>query len=472
MYLLLIKVLRWLLSKAVLYILVLCLLLAGFLFFKLPGLLIENIEKRDRELTQAIEILEGQVQVISGKAQKTRQRMERYENSAREIQQQLAAMSDWWAWVTKWGVSWDDYQAELQRKQELAAEAERRKKETMRAVFKMNEQLRDLNTEHLLKSAQAEKVRAELAKIRQTTEEIQLAVLDSLYALYKAAAWIMLALIGVPIAYKVFKYYGVAPLVTWARPVRLEPPREDEWLRPHFGESRPAISFELQPDEELFIRERYLQGNSDDVGKQTRWLFNWRYPFTSLASGLYLLVRYYQKDPERASPCRVTLSSQVDATEELAVVDLPPGARVALRPSFLAGLAFKKGGDVKLRSFWVFNRLQSWVTFRFRYIVIEGPVKLFFAGQRGIQVEEVSGDMSGFRINSNQTIAFPTALQYRSWRAETFMSYFCGRNPLFDDFFSGDGWIVNQQVFSEKHKDKAPRFWDAALNAVGKVFGL
>jgi hypothetical protein len=167
----------------------------------------------------------------------------------------------------------------------------------------------------------------------------------------------------------------------------------------------------------------------------------------------------------------VTLSCQQVATEELAVVEVPAGASLVFRPSCLAAVLVQRGQLPALRSRWVFNRLASWIDLRFRHLIISGPVRLVFAGQRGVQAERVTSLSSGRRINSGLTAAFTPALRYSPRRAETFVAYFRGASPLFDDFFRGSGLTINQQVGGGEISG-ARRLWEGFFNAIGKVFGL
>jgi len=74
-------------------------------------------------------------------------------------------------------------------------------------------------------------------------------------------------------------------------------------------------------------------------------------------------------------------------------------------------------------------------------------------------------------LHSGLTAAFTPGLQFSPRRAETFVAYFRGASPLFDDFFRGSGQVINQQVGGGTATGPR-RVWEAVFNAVGKVFGL
>lgn len=202
--------------------------------------------------------------------------------------------------------------------------------------------------------------------------------------------------------------------------------------------------------------------------KGTKWLMDWHYPFSSLAAGLCILTKIRSVGEGQGD---VTLSAQEDAIDELAVVDLPEGRTLVFRPNFLVAVTHPEGKPPRIRTRWVFRKLHSWVNLQFRYLMVEGPTRLIFSAQRGIQVETVAGDSVGRRVNSRLTVAFNPHLNYSPKRAETFVAYLLGKNALFDDFFQGSGMVIQQQVTGSK-KNPIARFWDGLFGAIGKVFGI
>ena len=212
----------------------------------------------------------------------------------------------------------------------------------------------------------------------------------------------------------------------------------------------------------------YLQGSMGDFEKKTKWLMDWRYPFSSMAAGLFMLTRIRGTG---GAGGQVTLSTQVDATEELAVVSIPEGKSMVFRPHYLVAVSHPLGRPPRIRSRWVFGKLHAWVNLRFRYLIVEGPTKLVFSAQRGVQVEEVLPELPGRRVNSHLTAAFSPHLSHSPRRAETFIAYLRGKNALFDDFFQGSGFVIQQQVTGGKRNPVA-RIWEGIFGAIGKVFGI
>jgi hypothetical protein len=287
--------------------------------------------------------------------------------------------------------------------------------------------------------------------------------------------WIVLTLAVYffgPTLGKLLLYFGVAPLVALGRPVRLASAPAP---RPEIGESHVTAEVVLQPDERLWVKEKFLQTSDEGLARKTRYVLDWRIPFTCLASGLIELVELRNRRPERGGQA-CTLSNQADPHSELALVTLPPGASIVLRPSFLAGAIAAGGQRLVIRRRWQLFRWQAWMTLQFRFFEFVGPARLVLAGSRGVRVERLDAPAGGAiparRTNQDATIGFTPNLDYRPARAETFWSYYRGMNPLFDDLFAGDGVFLCQQVSSEGEAKSARKLWSNLWSGLLKVFGL
>jgi hypothetical protein len=287
--------------------------------------------------------------------------------------------------------------------------------------------------------------------------------------------WIVVALalyfVG-PTVGKIGLYFAIAPLIARGRPVRLQ--REGAAL-PRVSGSQPATELVLRPGERLWVKEKFLQASDEGLRRKTRYLLDWRIPLTCAATGLIELVEL-RSEADGAPDRRLTLSQHGDPHSELAVVELPEGASIVLRPSFLAGVVVADGGRLKIRRRWQLFRWQAWVTLQFRFFEFAGPCRLVVAGSRGVRVEEL-GEREGAgpparRTNQDATIGFTPGLDYRPARAETFWSYYRGMNPLFDDLFSGRGIFLCQQVAVDGDAKRARKFWSGIWSGAMKVFGM
>jgi hypothetical protein len=270
---------------------------------------------------------------------------------------------------------------------------------------------------------------------------------------------------------KLFMYYGIAPTVMRGRPVRLS---AEMAQLPEISPSRVSLDLGLVAGERLWIRERFLQASDEGLKKKTRFLLDWRIPFTCLASGLVEMVEL--RTSEGGDTERVTLSNQANPHIELCLITLPEGASLVLRPSFLAGAAAAGGQRVRIRRRWQIFRWQAWVTLQFRYFEFVGPARLIVAGSRGVRAERLlnreDGRASARRTNQDATVGFTPNLDYKPVRAETFWGYYRGMNPLFDDLFSGNGLFLCQEISTEGDTGKARKFWAGLWGSMLKVFGL
>jgi hypothetical protein len=292
----------------------------------------------------------------------------------------------------------------------------------------------------------------------------------------EAKWWLLVALvlyfIG-PTFWKVGLYFFVAPFVVRRRPVRLQIGAS---TMPEVGASKVSAELALEPGERLRVKEQFLQASDEGLQKTTRYLLDWRVPLTCLATGLAGLIEIKNAAADTNAARRLTLSNQSDPHCELAVVTLVEGSSLILRPSFLAGVITAGDSRLRIRRRWQLFRWQSWVTLQFRFFEFIGPCRLIVAGKRGVRVEDLSTrdteDVPARRTNQDATMGFTPNLDYRPARAETFLSYYRGMNPLFDDLFAGRGMFLCQQVAARGDKDEARNFWGGVWGGAMKVFGM
>jgi hypothetical protein len=286
--------------------------------------------------------------------------------------------------------------------------------------------------------------------------------------------WVYLALalyfLG-PTMGKILLYFGVAPLIARGRAVRLTPELAE---LPEVATSRVSAEIGLLSGERLWVKSRFLQASDEGLVRSTKFLLDWRIPFTCVATGLIELLEI--KARSGFGEQRVTLSNQANPQSELAVLTLPPGSAIVLRPSFLAGVIVPENGRLEMRRRWQLWRWQAWVTLQFRFFEFVGPCRLIVAGSRGVRAERLAereGNASpARRANQDATVGFTPNLDYRPVRAETFWSYYRGMNPLFDDLFSGRGIFLCQEISAEGDASRARHFWSGLWGALMKIFGL
>lgn len=286
------------------------------------------------------------------------------------------------------------------------------------------------------------------------------------YILFALAAY----LFG-PTLMRLFLFHAVAPLVASGKPLRFS---RVVAAVPVVGASHVSVDAALWPGERLRVKEKYLQASDEGLTRKTRFLLDWRIPFTSLACGLSELVE--MQNVTAGAEYRVTFSNAQDPHIELAVVQVPQGSSLILRPSFLAGVINDAREPLRISRRWVIGRWLSWVTLQFRFFEFEGPCRLIVAGTRGVRAERL-GEQEGQpraarRTNQDATIGFTPQLDYRPVRAETFWGYYRDMNPLFDDLFAGSGLFICQETAHPGRAQAAGRFWSSVWNGLLKVFGM
>jgi hypothetical protein len=281
------------------------------------------------------------------------------------------------------------------------------------------------------------------------------------------AFWIVFGIFVAPIAIKVFAFFVIAPMAARCRPLRLLP-RTSGQVEVGNGWSRSAVSqsLVLRPDEELLVHGDYVQSSAVAARKDTRWLLDWSMPLTSLAAGLYGLMRF---SGESSEP--VVLSSSSDPLQELAVLVLPAGSALVLQPRCLVGLVRRRSEKLRIARHWRLGHLSSWLTLQLRYIVFHGPMTLVVRGCRGVRVEPVS---EGRLINQAATLGFSANVAYSTGRCETFGSYLLGQQELFNDRFSGASgvYIYEETPRRDVKGGITGRGIEGVLDSLLKVVGI
>ncbi len=420
-----------------------------------------ELEARREMLAAEIARMDGRLEEL--RAEAARQKL-RAEQAAR-LAEQLRALESWWR---RWVVDREERRRQTDR---LArAEADRMEAEAREAQqWRLANQLTNQQAELL---GDLERTEAERQALSETGEQGVLFHLRAAWSL--AGGYVILALAGYffgPTVLKVFLYFCVAPLAGRARAIQLA---ENRISVPTVGVSRVSIDIGLRPGEILRVKERFLQASDEELARRTRFVLDWRIPFTSVACGLIEMIEMRNTHPVEER--RVTFSNNEDPNLEMAMVDIPIGLSLILRPSFLAGVIIAEEEPLRIERHWIFHRLQSWVTLHFRYFEFHGPCRLLVVGSRGVRGEIMtlreSGETHARRANQEATIGFTPDLSCRPVRAETFWSYYRNMNPLFDDLFRGEGLFLMQETASADRVGSASGFWSRLWNGVLKVFGL
>lgn len=464
------KFASWLAQKFVGAALIVLIALAGYgvwLFLQEEGVLekgrLERLQQavvdRDR-LLAAQEAVERRIAGLRAEVAAQQERL-------RQAEKVLAALRNLESWWDRW----------FGNKNQQAANAEQVRR---MELLKLESTGRVAELQRAVTQVVWEKDGLEMALRRANHEVGRLEESRSRARHYAVLAWeklkwylamALLAFFLGPTLWALALYFGVAPILSRGEPICFGP---DPERLPEVGESRVSVEAILRPGEVLRIKEKFLQASDEGVGRHTRFVLDWGIPFTSVACGLIELVELRHRQTE--GEYRVTLSSSDDPHMEMAIITIPGGSSLVLRPGFLAGVMQRAGERLVIRRHWRIFHWQAWVSGQFRFFEFMGPCRLIIAGSRGVRAESLA-DREGQtvparRTNQDATIGFTPNLAYRPVRAETFWSYYRGMNPLFDDVFSGRGLFVVQETSTEGPAAQAGAFWSSVWNGVLKVFGL
>lgn len=293
----------------------------------------------------------------------------------------------------------------------------------------------------------------------------------SLRSQLPTALWILVGIMLTPVLIKVVFYYVMAPLAEKLPPISILPPTGSE-LVPKVIPSSVSLSIELEPDQEALVLSDYLQssGGRENAKKHTQWFLNSRIPLSSIASGLILLTRVRPASNQKTT---VVVSAQTDALGEVGIIELPTGSSMVIQPRSLVGAVKPQHESVQITRHWRLGSLHSWLTLQLRFLVFHGPCKLILKGCRGI-VAEAPDSASGRMINQDATIGFSANLEYRNTRCETFISYFRGKESLFNDQFAGSPglFIYEEMPASDRKTGITGRGMEGVVDAALKVFGI
>jgi len=298
---------------------------------------------------------------------------------------------------------------------------------------------------------------------------------QSIFQVLPTALAVLLSLILAPIAIKAIFYFVIAPAASGRTAICLLPEasgeidgttsdKDSDTSRLHVS----AVSQALSVDEahELLVHPEYLQSSSHKGVKDTKWLLDWEYPMSSLASGMVALTRIRATSDES-----FVISATKDPFSEIGVISLPDGSAIVLQPHNLVGIVQRRDHPIAITRHWRLGSLNAWLTLQLRYLVFHGPAKLIVKGCRGIRVEQAG---NGQAINQAATIGFSANLAYSTTRCETFAPYLMGKQELFNDKFTGGpGFYVYEEMphFGKK-TGITGRGLEGITDSFLKVFGI
>src|SRR5581483_10251122 len=156
----------------------------------------------------------------------------------------------------------------------------------------------------------------------RTEEASQSRVVHYLLLAWDKTKWYVAAALGLyffgPSLGKLVLFFGLARLIENGRPIRLA---DEPVALPQVSESRPSLDVSLWPGDRLWVKEAFLQASDEGLRLRTRFVLDWRLPFTCVACGLIELVE--MRNTRAGEELRVTFSHHDDPTVEIALVAVP-----------------------------------------------------------------------------------------------------------------------------------------------------
>lgn len=466
----LVKFASWLAQKLLVAALIVVLALAayaGWLYWQEEGRAeAERAGRLQRALVERDQMLAAQA-AIEKRLTAMRAEIASQQQRIQQADRVIATLRELESWWDRWFGNSAQQAANSERRQNV----EKLKSDTTAKLADLQRTLTQVIWEKDGADATLRKLNAEVAHLEASRSRAR----EYAALAWDRTKWLIAAALAAyflgPTLWSLLLYYGVASLLIRGQPIRLGP---DPAALPEVGASRVSVESPLRPGEILRVKEKFLQASDEGIARRTRFVLDWRIPLTSLACGLVELIEL--RHGGATGEYRVTLSNAVDPHIEMAIIDVPAGSSLVLRPSFLAGVIQREGAALEIRRHWRLFRWQSWISGQFRFFEFIGPCRLVVAGSRGVRAERLA-DREGQlaparRTNRDATIGFTPNLEYRPVRAETFWSYYRGMNPLFDDLFAGRGLFVLQETATEGSAARAGKFWSSVWNGVLKVFGL
>ena len=353
---------------------------------------------------------------------------------------------------------------------DLLKEKERKDAEMTSARASVSPEMNPLNDDQKRKEKEIAEVRQLIdAQRERIANDPRERIMAGVKAQLPTAFVILAGVILAPIGIKGFFYYILAPLASKLPPIRILPNEASPPI-PQPIASKVSLDFDISATDEILVHSDFLQGSDKRAVKCTQYFLNSRLPFSSIASGMYMLTRI-RSDGENAT--RVVVSSQTDAFGEIGALVIPEGAAMVVQPRALAAVITQRGKQVMITRHWQIGRMHAWLTLQLRYLVFHGPITLIIKGCRGIRAEE-SNPENPRMINQASTIGFSANLDYKNTRCETFIAYLRGKDELFNDEFAGGPgrYVYEEMPSGGRRTGLTGRGLEGAVDAALKVFGI
>ncbi len=297
------------------------------------------------------------------------------------------------------------------------------------------------------------------------------AVIHYMYRSWMKGQWAFIALTAMyylgPLLNRMALFYYFAPRIARRRPLLLDRSRS---FSPAISECATSVETALWPGERAHVRLRYLRSADDGLVQESRFMMSWRFPLTSLLSGFVHDMNF--RNTRAVGGRKLVFAHHKNPDHQMAVVHVPEGGSLVVRPSYLAAAVLPPGNKLRFRRRWQLLRWQSWLTGQLRFLEFVGPCRLVVAGRPALRIERLDArdetQASACRAPVDKVIGFTPGLEYRLIRTTRFWSYMRRLAMLFDAHFSGVGVVLIQTSLP----GRTPGLFSATRNRARKLIGL
>lgn len=275
---------------------------------------------------------------------------------------------------------------------------------------------------------------------------------------------VVLLVFAGPLGWKAVWYYGLAALAGRRPPARVSGPEAPGWVRA--GPAAKCLEVPVAAGQPLLARMDWVQQYSPDLRKRTRFLFDWRSPFTSYAAGLAEMTELGAR--EAGQNGSALLNAADDPNAYLIALELRDHVGIVLKPGAVVAVS----GEIQLRPRWHWRSLHHWIAGRLRHILFAGTGTVYVAGHGGV---EACGTAAPVVIEEALVLGYDSRAAFATVRTETFWPYFRDKTSLFDYQFAGGAVVVRQTTATRASRRRGNVFVrtvDAILGGIGRLLGL
>ena len=259
------------------------------------------------------------------------------------------------------------------------------------------------------------------------------------------AFFILVSIVFSPLLVNGIIFFGLAKLVERSYRVRLN----DSSSMPLLEVCAPKdlIEVDLDASSELLLKPEFIRNVPDNLNANTRALFNYSIPITSLASGLYMLTRFRTKG--RSESVAVKLSESSGTETKLSIIELEESSEVVLSPRHIVGIMQDKDKPLQIYSRWLLFKPSAWLAGQLRVLVLKGPAKIILQGTRGIFLQKVTPSRP---CSCEGVIGYSANLVLESSRTETFWAFHRNKRELLKHRFSEADGAVLQEIHPQRKR--------------------